>query len=153
MKRCIRTHAFSGMLAFFMMSNAALAQTPELDGYWLQIDDHDGRPLSIIRVHSEGKIVSGRVEEIFLPPGMAEPRCNNCPGSKAGKPIRGMQIISVSRTSEKEWNGSIFDPASGKEYKSRMELSADGKMLKVRGYIAIPTFGRTQLWRRFGSLK
>ncbi|HWV63574.1 MAG TPA: DUF2147 domain-containing protein [Oxalicibacterium sp.] len=34
-----------------------------------------------------------------------------------------------------------------------MELAKDGTLLKVRGYIGIAIFGRTQIWRRFGALR
>ena len=151
-KQCAWAQGLRVMLAFFLMTAAAFAQPPEADGYWLQIDDNDGRPLSIIRVHTQNGRVFGRVQEVFHPRDMVEPRCHHCTGINAGKPIRGMQILSVTVSGEREWNGRILDPVSGKEYKCTVSLAKDGKTLKVRGYIGMEILGRTQVWRRYGSL-
>jgi len=151
-KQCVWAQGLLLMLAFLLVPATAFAQPPAADGYWLQIDDNDGRPLSIIRVDSKDGRVFGRVEEIFHPRNMVEPRCHHCTGINAGKPIRGMQILSGTASGEREWNGTILDPASGKEYKCTLKLAKDGKTLKVRGYIGMEILGRTQVWRRYGSL-
>lgn len=153
-KTCkIITCALWGLLACCASLHAAPLQAQSLDGYWLQIDDHDGRPLSIIRIQSRGEEVSGHVEEIFLPPGMPEPVCARCPGARAGKRIRGMEIVTAKPSDPNTWLGKVFDPVSGREYKCQLELAKDGTLLKVRGYIGIAIFGRTQIWRRFGALR
>ncbi|MDZ4097583.1 MAG: DUF2147 domain-containing protein [Methylophilaceae bacterium] len=146
-------YALLGVLACCATVHAAPVKEQSLDGYWLQIDDHDGRPLSIIRVSSQSTQLSGRIEEIFLPPGMQEPVCTKCPGARAGKRIRGMEILTASPSGTNEWHGRIFDPVSGKNYRCKLELAKDGNILMVRGYIGVAIFGRTQLWRRFGALK
>lgn len=47
-----------------------------------------------------------------------------------------------------EWKGSdIYDPESGKTYSSDMYLK-DKNTLKVRGYVGISMFGRTETWLR-----
>ena len=129
-----------------------MQQNAGLDGLWLQMDDYNGRPRSIIRMRAEGKRVTGVVEEIFRPSGSNEPRCNSCLGNNAGKPITGMQILSVSQTAAGEWDGEIFDPASGRNYKCRLELAPGGVLLNVRAFIAISMIGRSQRWLRYGSL-
>lgn len=43
-------------------------------------------------------------------------------------------------------NGKIYDPESGKTYDCKMTLN--GNMLKVRGYIGISLFGRTEIFER-----
>jgi len=43
-------------------------------------------------------------------------------------------------------NGKVYDPESGKTYNCKMTL-ADSK-LKVRGYIGISLFGRTEIFER-----
>ena len=42
--------------------------------------------------------------------------------------------------------GKIYDPESGKTYDSKMSLNGDN--LKVRGYIGISLFGRTEIFER-----
>ena len=43
-------------------------------------------------------------------------------------------------------DGKIYDPESGKTYDCKMSFS--GKSLKVRGYIGITLFGRTEMFER-----
>jgi uncharacterized protein (DUF2147 family) len=43
-------------------------------------------------------------------------------------------------------NGEIYDPESGKTYDCKMSL--DGNKLRVRGYIGISLFGRTEIFER-----
>lgn len=43
-------------------------------------------------------------------------------------------------------NGRIYDPESGKTYKS--VIASDGNMLSVRGYIGVKALGRSQTWKR-----
>jgi uncharacterized protein (DUF2147 family) len=47
-----------------------------------------------------------------------------------------------------EWKGGdIYDPESGKTYRSYMYLK-DSNTLKVRGYVGISLLGRTETWTR-----
>ncbi|MEO5775648.1 MAG: DUF2147 domain-containing protein [Flavobacterium sp.] len=43
-------------------------------------------------------------------------------------------------------SGTIYDPESGNTYKCKMTI--EGKRLKVRGYIGISLFGRTEFFER-----
>ena len=43
-------------------------------------------------------------------------------------------------------DGRIYDPESGKTYKS--VISSDGNTLSVRGYVGIKALGRSQTWKR-----
>jgi len=43
-------------------------------------------------------------------------------------------------------DGKIYDPESGKTYDCKMSLT--GKNLKVRGYLGISLFGRTEIFER-----
>jgi uncharacterized protein (DUF2147 family) len=43
-------------------------------------------------------------------------------------------------------DGTIYDPKSGKTYSCKMTL--EGTSLKIRGYIGISLFGRTEVWTR-----
>lgn len=48
--------------------------------------------------------------------------------------------------------GHIYDPMSGKTYKATLKL-ASPDTLNLRGYIGIPTFGRTDSWQRTTDVK
>jgi len=61
--------------------------------------------------------------------------------------IVGMDLLSDYAFKDGKWQGNIYDPGSGKVYKSQITVSSDGKLL-MRGYIGAPMFGRTQEWIR-----
>jgi uncharacterized protein (DUF2147 family) len=42
--------------------------------------------------------------------------------------------------------GTLYDPRSGDTYRGAMAV--EGDILKLRGYIGMPIFGRTEVWRR-----
>ena len=46
-------------------------------------------------------------------------------------------------------NGKLYDPDSGKTYNA--EMAVEGDSLKVRGYVGISMFGRTEVWQRSDS--
>jgi uncharacterized protein (DUF2147 family) len=47
-----------------------------------------------------------------------------------------------------KWKGGdIYDPESGKTYSSYLYLKGKN-ILKVRGYVGISLFGRTETWTR-----
>ena len=43
-------------------------------------------------------------------------------------------------------DGTIYDPKSGKTYSCKMTV--EGTQLKIRGYVGITLFGRTEVWTR-----
>ena len=64
--------------------------------------------------------------------------------------LRKRDIIGISMFSEyhykdRLWQGKIYDPKTGNTYNSRMEVDKDG-LLKIRGYIGLPLFGRTAIF-------
>ncbi|GAC1356460.1 MAG: DUF2147 domain-containing protein [Acidobacteriaceae bacterium] len=48
-------------------------------------------------------------------------------------------------------DGRLYDPESGKTYKGNIELQGD--TLKLRGYIGVTLFGRTEIWHRTSEAK
>lgn len=45
-------------------------------------------------------------------------------------------------------DGKVYDPDSGKTYDAKMQLEKDGNILKMRGYLGVPMFGRTARFDR-----
>jgi uncharacterized protein (DUF2147 family) len=70
--------------------------------------------------------------------------------SKRTEPTLGLVNLKGFKYNEssKGWDkGTIYDPKNGKQYSCKIEI--DGKdILKVRGYIGISLFGRTDTWTR-----
>jgi uncharacterized protein (DUF2147 family) len=69
--------------------------------------------------------------------------------SKRTREVLGLLILSDFKfKGENEWeSGKIYDPESGKTYSCILSLIDKGT-LKVRGYVGISWFGRTEIWTK-----
>jgi uncharacterized protein (DUF2147 family) len=74
---------------------------------------------------------------------------NNPDKTKRNAPIIGLIMLTAFKfDNDDEWKGGdIYDPESGNTYSSYMYLK-DKNTLKVRGYVGISLFGRTETWVR-----
>ncbi len=118
-------------------------------GYWTVFDDDTGKPAAIIEVQAQADALIGWIEKIFdAPKDSNPPRCTACEGKFKNAPFVGLKIIQGMRRAGDTWRGYIMDPKSGKIYNAIMSLADEGQKLKVRGYIGLPLFGRSQTWKR-----
>ena len=116
-------------------------------GKWKTIDDETNKPKSIVEIYEKSEKIYGKVIEI-IEPEHKNKVCSNCSGDDKNKPILGMTVIKGLLKDKTEYNsGKILDPKNGKLYKCYITLESKDK-LKVRGYIGISLFGRTQYWYR-----
>ena len=65
------------------------------------------------------------------------------------RPLVGLDLLSAYEFKKNKWQGNLYDPESGKTYKSNMTVD-DGK-LQMRGYIGTPMLGRTEEWEPVSS--
>ena len=73
---------------------------------------------------------------------------NNPDEKKRNQPIIGLIMLKSFEFDDDEWDdGTIYDPENGKTYSCHLTLK-DINTLRVRGYIGIPLFGRTEIWTR-----
>ena len=116
-------------------------------GMWKNIDDEDGKVKSHLEVYWEDGVLKAKVAKLL--DNATVTICEKCNGDKKDQPLVGMEIMwGLTADGDNEWaGGHIMDPKNGKQYKCKIELKEKGK-LKVRGYVGIPTFGRTQYWYR-----
>jgi uncharacterized protein (DUF2147 family) len=64
--------------------------------------------------------------------------------------ILGIELLTNFKFKDGEYtNGRIYDPESGKTYDCKMSLN--GNQLKVRGYVGISLFGRTEFFERIAT--
>jgi len=90
-----------------------------------------------------GGVTCGRIAAVLKPtPGGATTDVNNPDPKLRDRPFRGLAILTGFRDAGDDWRGRIYDPESGKTYKSVVKREKDG--LKVQGCIAF--FCRTQHW-------
>jgi uncharacterized protein (DUF2147 family) len=124
---------------------------PTAQGLWEQVDDVSGKPESWFRIAEKNGIYEGVLVKGFPKPGenTAEWFCEKCEGAEKNAPVIGLALIkNMKRNGLAYEGGTIMDPRDGNVYKALMELSPDGQKLKVRGYLGIEFFGRTQTWNR-----
>ena len=116
-------------------------------GKWKTIDDETGIEKSIVDIYEKNGKIYGKVIEIFEAQHRNR-KCELCNGDDKNKPILGLTVIKGLIKDNNEYNGGkITDPKNGKTYKCYITLENKDK-LKVRGYIGISLFGRTQYWFR-----
>ena len=115
-------------------------------GEWETFDDKTKEKKSIVEIYREGDTYFGKILETFT--GETNEICDQCSGDKYNQPIIGLLIIENLKEDGEEFNsGTILDPENGETYKCYLELETENK-LKVRGYIGVSLFGRTQYWIR-----
>ena len=123
------------------------AQKNSVLGKWKSIDDDTGKEMGVVLIYEENGKIYGKVIEITKEEDR-EKLCNNCAGEDKNKPILGLTVIrGLIKDGHEYSGGKILDPKHGKYYKCYINLENPDK-LKVRGYIGISLFGRTQYWHR-----
>ena len=134
------------------MVGVALAVPTSPVGYWKTIDDVTGKPKSIVQISmGTDDRLNGKVVRLFPKQGedVTKKVCKACTGSLHDQPIVGMEILKGLVADGNQWvNGKILDPANGKTYSCTARLASNGEKLRVRGYIGMPLFGRSQTWER-----
>lgn len=83
------------------------------------------------------------------PEGKPKTDVHNPDPSQHNKPLIGLVFMKgFSPAGNGRWeNGTIYDPKTGKTYSSYMQLE-NKDTIRVRGFIGVAAFGRTQVWTR-----
>ena len=144
----MKKNNIGSIVLFFFVTLFAQSQT--VIGKWKTIDDETGQAKSIVEIYEKSGKIYGKVIEI-LDLEHKKSICSNCSGDDKNKPILGMTVIKgLLKEGSQYTGGKILDPKNGKLYKCYITLETKDK-LKVRGYIGISLFGRTQFWYRVRS--
>ncbi|HDQ03495.1 MAG TPA: DUF2147 domain-containing protein [Deltaproteobacteria bacterium] len=142
------------IFAAFFFSGPANAQNA-VTGTWKTIADEGedkGKANSYVDIFEKDGAYFGKVSKLLLKP--QDTLCEKCVGELKNKPVVGMIILrdmkktgKVDDTLGQEYaGGTIMDPDNGKIYKCKVWVKED--VLTVRGFIGIPTLGRSQQWYR-----
>jgi len=140
------------ILIALSISFDALSQNKADDiiGIWLT----GGKEPAKIQIYKSGEKFYGQIIWLKNPTENGKQRMdgNNPDKSKRSNPIIGLVMLTGFKfDGNDEWKGGdIYDPESGKTYSSFMYLK-DKNTLKVRGYVGISLFGRTETWTRTKS--
>ena len=125
-----------------------------IEGYWKSIDDRTGEQQSIVEIRkgADGRYHGKIAYRYPVPGGAALVNCTKCPPPYTNQPLLGLEILSGFKEDPDKRNayvdGKVLEPKSGKIYKGKANLSADGKRLRLRGYVGVSALGRTQVWIR-----
>ena len=136
------------ILLIILSSNISAKEfkSDDILGFWLS---ESGR--GVIEIYKEKDTYSGKLVwlKIKFTGEVKEPLDKENPDDKLKtRPLEGLQNLAGFKFDEDEWSGgSVYDPKSGKTYKSYMSLK-NSDTLKLRGYVGVPLFGRTSEWTR-----
>ena len=129
----------------FAAAPAVAAEAPE--GVWM-VQDHTAK-VRIGPCPAHGDQLCGQIVWFHPRPGQTESETDlhNPDPKLRTRPILGLELIwDFHAAGPGHWDGGkIYDPRSGKTYKSKMQLTADGD-LKVDGCVMM--FCQTQTWKR-----
>lgn len=127
-------------VAALMLAAPAFAAAP-IGGRWVTDDS-----TAIVEIAPCGTSLCGRIVQILA----AAPKANgplvdrnNPDPALRGRSIQGLTILSDFTDGGKQWNGRIYDPNSGRSYRSVAVRTPDG--LRIKGCIG--PFCRTVMWR------
>ena len=123
------------------------AKAQSVFGKWQSIDSETGKAEAIIEIYKEKNKAYAKVVDI-LNPDDRDKICIYCKDKNKDKPILGMIIVDGLKENGDVWSGGkILDPKNGNYYKCYITLVNNSK-LKLRGYIGISLFGRTEYWNK-----
>ncbi|MBI1403195.1 MAG: DUF2147 domain-containing protein [Porphyrobacter sp.] len=137
MKRLV----LAALAAAFAVAAPAHAADP-VEGRWVT-EKKD----AVVRVGPCGKTVCGRIERFLVAPpqGVDQRDVNNPDPALRNRRLLGMPVLSGFTEEEDLWRGRIYDPKSGKSYRSVIRRKGPN-VLEVKGCIG--PFCQTQIWRR-----
>jgi len=130
----------------YVLADSSFAKTPV--GFWKTFNESDGTLRSIVQIQEKDGVLSGVIVKPIPLPG--EPMtCVACKGALKDHTIQDFPLFSNVQADGDVWDGGqIVDPKTGNTYSVSLTLLDNGNKLKVRGFIGISLFGRTQVWIR-----
>jgi uncharacterized protein (DUF2147 family) len=126
---------------------SAAGDVADVEGTWLS-GDGDGW----IDIRIEDETLNGYIAGSPLDVDGEPPRLDtkNPDATMRNRKLTGLRFLHgfhYDPDSDRWTGGSVYDPNSGNTYKGTITL-VDINTLKLRGYIGIPLFGRSDVWSR-----
>lgn len=135
------------LITILLLISTVTTSAQSIFGKWESRDEITNNVDSIIEVYQKEGKAYARIIEI-TDKTKKEALCTLCKDEKKNKPVLGMEILTGLEKDGDEWSGgSILDPRNGKKYKCYIKL-VNKNRLKLRGYIGISLFGKTEYMDR-----
>lgn len=137
------------MIARLALAAAAFAALPSaasaadsINGRWIT-EDRD----AIITIAKCGKVTCGRISKFLITPpdGPDQRDIYNPDPAKKKRRLMGLAILTSFKEESDLWRGQIYDPNSGKTYRSVVRRKS-ANTIEVKGCISI--FCQTQIWKK-----
>jgi uncharacterized protein (DUF2147 family) len=145
----MRIKIVSFFIIVCMFSFTAFSQNnaDDIVGIWLT----GGKEPAKVQIYKAGEKYYGKIIWLKNPTKDGKPLVdsNNPDKAKRNNSVIGLLIlIGFKFDGDDEWDGGdIYDPESGKTYSCYMYLKGKDT-LKIRGYVGISLFGRTETWTK-----
>lgn len=132
-------------LAAFSL-NALAQKADAILGTWVNPNGQDH-----ILIYKKGNKYFGKLDWIKFPndeQGKPKTDKNNPDDALKSRPELGLELLKDFTFDGEDVyeDGTIYDPKNGKTYSCKMTI--EGNSLKIRGYIGISLFGRSETWTR-----
>ena len=143
------------ILCFTSLSAVAQTAADKILGVYYISDDQSDEDCKIKITKTSAGLYEGQiiwVKNPYFKDGSPKRDIKNPDPKKRNTPGDKIKLLFHFRYDSKEnkWvDGEIYDPVHGKFYKSRMWFEKEN-VLRVRGYIGVPAFGRTMTWKKIG---
>lgn len=117
-------------------------------GKWKTYDIFDAsKEESIVDIYISDNQLFIKIDSI-LPIEHLSDTCVKCKGKQKDQPILGMMILEGATFKNDIWQGAqILNAKNGKYYSCHISLE-NKDLLKVRGFVGYPIFGKTLYWTR-----
>ncbi len=147
MKRSIITFVilvFCSVTCFYGTAEALLPEADKLVGVWVTAGGDE------IEIHREGEKYSGK--PVVDPDGEKRLDVNNPDKTLRGRCLGDVEILNdFEYTGKNRWKkGNVYDPDNGQTYQGTITMKSDDE-IKLRGFVGISFFGRTEIWRRLAA--
>ena len=136
------------VVILLVIASPYLSLAQGVTGKWKTYDIFNkNRPESIVFISIVNNSLYIIIDEI-IPEDHKNDVCTQCTDNRKDKPIKGMVILKAATLKNGIWQGAkILNAKNGKEYGCQISLVAPD-LLKVRGFVGYPIFGKTLYWTR-----